>query len=230
MGKNSLCRNSIQFIAPQNYTVNSTLIRPATDGDEQFKGDLSDYDEEILDEHQDSGSVEEMKPYYSNETTSGTRFMLHEPDANTTQSYAELSADILVENPAQSVDEHNQDIESDNFTVLSSPGPTRISTPIAPKVIARQSHIQLATVHNSQYQQQQQHFHQPLSVGGSAPMSSHQSDSIVSGGGSVNYFLMDVQQQMDKLNDIAQIELKIEIQKLLLDKLRCANNLRLSDL
>lgn len=40
----------------------------------------------------------------------------------------------------------------------------------------------------------------------------------------LNYFLMDIQIQMDKLNEIAQMELKIEIQKLLLDKLRNSQN------
>lgn len=40
----------------------------------------------------------------------------------------------------------------------------------------------------------------------------------------LNYFLMDIQIQMDKLNEIAQMELKIEIQKLLLDKLRNPQN------
>lgn len=40
----------------------------------------------------------------------------------------------------------------------------------------------------------------------------------------LNYFLMDIQIQMDKLAEIAQMELKIEIQKLLLDKLRNPQN------
>lgn len=42
----------------------------------------------------------------------------------------------------------------------------------------------------------------------------------------VNYFLMDVAMQMDRLNDIAQMELKIEIHRLLLEKLRNPSNLR----
>lgn len=42
----------------------------------------------------------------------------------------------------------------------------------------------------------------------------------------VNYFLMDVAMQMERLNDIAQMEMKIEIHRLLLDKLRNPNNLR----
>lgn len=40
----------------------------------------------------------------------------------------------------------------------------------------------------------------------------------------LNYFLMDIQIQMDKLNELAQMELKIEIQKLILNKLRNSNN------
>lgn len=43
---------------------------------------------------------------------------------------------------------------------------------------------------------------------------------------SLNYFLMDVQLQMNKLNELAQMELKIEIQKLLLIKLRNKENLK----
>lgn len=43
---------------------------------------------------------------------------------------------------------------------------------------------------------------------------------------SLNYFLMDVQLQMNKLNELAQMELKIEIQKMILEKLRKAENLR----
>lgn len=42
----------------------------------------------------------------------------------------------------------------------------------------------------------------------------------------VNYFLMDVAVQMERLNDIAQMELKIEIHRLLLEKLKNINNLR----
>lgn len=42
----------------------------------------------------------------------------------------------------------------------------------------------------------------------------------------VNYFLMDVAMQMERLNDIAQMEMKIEIHRLLLEKLRNVNNLR----
>lgn len=42
----------------------------------------------------------------------------------------------------------------------------------------------------------------------------------------VNYFLMDLAVQMERLNDIAQMELKIEIHRLLLEKLKNANNLR----
>lgn len=44
----------------------------------------------------------------------------------------------------------------------------------------------------------------------------------------LNYFLMDVQQQMEKLNDIAQMELKVDMQKLLLDKLRHLDNYKLN--
>lgn len=43
---------------------------------------------------------------------------------------------------------------------------------------------------------------------------------------SLNYFLMDVQLQMNKMNDFAQMELKIEIQKLILEKLRKPENLK----
>ncbi|KAJ6634256.1 hypothetical protein Bhyg_17102 [Pseudolycoriella hygida] len=43
---------------------------------------------------------------------------------------------------------------------------------------------------------------------------------------SLNYFLMDVQLQMNKLNDLAQMELKIDIQKMILEKLRKSENLR----
>lgn len=42
----------------------------------------------------------------------------------------------------------------------------------------------------------------------------------------LSYFLMDVAVQMEKLNEIAQMEVKIDIHKLLLDKLRNSNNLR----
>lgn len=44
--------------------------------------------------------------------------------------------------------------------------------------------------------------------------------------GNLNYFLLDVAQQMSKLNDIAQMEVKIEIHKLLLAKLKDAKNLQ----
>lgn len=44
--------------------------------------------------------------------------------------------------------------------------------------------------------------------------------------GIVNYFLMDLAVQMDRLNDIAQMEFKIEISRLLLEKLKNVNNLR----
>lgn len=44
--------------------------------------------------------------------------------------------------------------------------------------------------------------------------------------GNLNYFLLDVAQQMSKLNDIAQIEVKIDIHKLLLQKLRDIQNLQ----
>lgn len=44
----------------------------------------------------------------------------------------------------------------------------------------------------------------------------------------LDYFLLDVQQQMEKLNDIAQMELKVDMQKLLLDKLRQSDNYKLS--
>lgn len=43
---------------------------------------------------------------------------------------------------------------------------------------------------------------------------------------SLNYFLMDVQLQMSKLNEIAQMELKIDIQKMILEKLRKSENLK----
>lgn len=43
---------------------------------------------------------------------------------------------------------------------------------------------------------------------------------------SLNYFLMDVQLQMNKLNELAQMELKIDIQKMILDKLRKPENLK----
>lgn len=42
----------------------------------------------------------------------------------------------------------------------------------------------------------------------------------------VNYFLMDVAMQMERLNEIAQMELKIEIHRLLLEKLRNPSNVR----
>ncbi|XP_031626385.1 uncharacterized protein LOC116342783 [Contarinia nasturtii] len=48
----------------------------------------------------------------------------------------------------------------------------------------------------------------------------------VSTGPIVNYFLMDLAVQMERLNDIAQMELKIEIHRLLLEKLKNVNNLR----
>lgn len=43
---------------------------------------------------------------------------------------------------------------------------------------------------------------------------------------SLNYFLMDVQLQMNKLNELAQMELKIDIQKMILEKLRKPENLK----
>lgn len=46
------------------------------------------------------------------------------------------------------------------------------------------------------------------------------------GAGILNYFLLDVSQQMNKLNDIAQMEVKIDIHKLLLEKLKDGKNLR----
>lgn len=49
---------------------------------------------------------------------------------------------------------------------------------------------------------------------------------VASGPTIVNYFLMDLAVQMERLNDIAQIELKIEINRLLLEKLKNVNNLR----
>lgn len=42
----------------------------------------------------------------------------------------------------------------------------------------------------------------------------------------INYFLMDLAVQMERLNDIAQMEFKIEISRLLLEKLKNVNNLR----
>lgn len=42
----------------------------------------------------------------------------------------------------------------------------------------------------------------------------------------LNYFLMDIQLQMSKLNEFAQMELKIDIQKLILEKLRKPENLK----
>lgn len=57
----------------------------------------------------------------------------------------------------------------------------------------------------------------PVKDGASAAGSSLSSD--------LNYFLLDVAQVMNKLNDIAQMELKIEINKLLLTKLRDGRNL-----
>lgn len=41
-----------------------------------------------------------------------------------------------------------------------------------------------------------------------------------------NYFLMDIGMQMERLNVIAQMEIKIEIHRLLLEKLRDPSNLR----
>lgn len=42
----------------------------------------------------------------------------------------------------------------------------------------------------------------------------------------LNYFLMEIAVQMERLNDIAQMEMKIEIHRLLLEKLKNINNLR----
>lgn len=42
----------------------------------------------------------------------------------------------------------------------------------------------------------------------------------------MNYFFMDVAMQMERLNDIAQMELRIDIHRLILDKLRNQRNLR----
>lgn len=68
----------------------------------------------------------------------------------------------------------------------------------------------------------------PHSIGhGNDPASSSATgQSIVQTMSSIalNYFLMDIQIQMDKLNEIAQMELKIEIQKLILEKLRNPQN------
>lgn len=50
--------------------------------------------------------------------------------------------------------------------------------------------------------------------------------SVASLSSDLNYFLLDVAQVMNKLNDIAQMELKIEINKLLLAKLRDGKNLQ----
>lgn len=49
---------------------------------------------------------------------------------------------------------------------------------------------------------------------------------VSAGPTNVNYFLMDLAVQMERLNDIAQMELKIEIHRLLLEKLKNVNNMR----
>lgn len=63
------------------------------------------------------------------------------------------------------------------------------------------------------------HGNDPASSSAAGPSIAQTMSSIA-----LNYFLMDIQIQMDKLNEIAQMELKIEIQKLLLDKLRNPQN------
>ena len=67
-----------------------------------------------------------------------------------------------------------------------------------------------------------------LSAGTSHVASTLPSTQLLANNHALNYFLMDVAQQMDKLNDIAQMEMKIEIHKLLLEKLKNSSNLRLS--
>lgn len=60
----------------------------------------------------------------------------------------------------------------------------------------------------------------------SSKYSSLNNQRIMNGPTIVNYFLMDLAVQMDRLNDIAQMEFKIEISRLLLEKLKNVNNLR----
>lgn len=61
-------------------------------------------------------------------------------------------------------------------------------------------------------------------TGGTGSNGTLATDTI--GAGILNYFLLDVSQQMNKLNDIAQMEVKIDIHKLLLEKLKDGKNLR----
>lgn len=56
--------------------------------------------------------------------------------------------------------------------------------------------------------------------------SSSNSIAITTSNNDLNYFLMDVAQVMNKLSDIAQMEIKIEINKLLLGKLKDSKNLQ----
>lgn len=144
--------------------------------------------------------------------------------------------------PSISIYHHHQD---NNCTLLThstpmSPITTNSSTTSSNRpLIGRRSFIQSAS-NGSQCSDQSQQAsenrnsnHQPHH-----PHHSHNNNSdqtIINGNSnnstsehsmSVNYFLMDIQLQMEKLNDLAQIELKIEIQKLILEKLRCPNNLR----
>lgn len=63
-------------------------------------------------------------------------------------------------------------------------------------------------------------------VAGQAVITNDHKISSASVSPALNYFLMDVALQMEKLNEFAQMEVKIDIHKLLLDKLRNASNLR----
>lgn len=66
-----------------------------------------------------------------------------------------------------------------------------------------------------------------VSASAQATTTSGNNNHVSSGRNGLSYFLLDIQMQMEKLNDIAQMELKVEMQKLLLDKLRQADNYKL---
>lgn len=104
--------------------------------------------------------------------------------------------------------------------------------------VGQQHLVQQHHQHHQQQQHQASLMVSPVSNGKPPPLHAlvGTSSPVKAGGGVIgsglpsaspnglNYFLMDIQMQMEKLSDIAQMEMKVEIQKLLLDKLRNADN------
>lgn len=220
------------------------------DENEQYKGE-SEYEEDIFDDQQDTTeSVEEIKPFFRNnsvpisdEQVNGNLYMT---SVESQQSSSDNN-EIIVPNEtiiSQSSDNvHLQHQENDNSSsvpiyhqdnncTLQTQVPIALTTNLSTtnsRPSVRRSFIQ-SPISGSQcsnkshfYSQQTEnhhnhHHHSDQKINGSSSTSEHSM--------SVNYFLMDIQLQMEKLNDLAQIELKIEIQKLILEKLRNPNNLR----